>query len=127
MPAADGKIAGANRSVILCEVFAQAVNPEAGIAGLDFQEQLCRSQLVVKVKGCRSVRHCQPAEDFYRSVSLSSCRDLSLASCTETLSTNCCRRTSMLRTTSLSCTFFHSSWASTARSRCLSMARLAKL
>jgi hypothetical protein len=44
-----------NQSVILCQVFAQAVNPEAGIAGLDFQEQLRCSQLVVKIKGCRSV------------------------------------------------------------------------
>ena len=49
------QVTGANRSVILCEVFAQALNPEACIAGLDFQQQLCRSQLVVKVKGCRSV------------------------------------------------------------------------
>jgi len=45
----------ANQSVILCQVFTQAVNPEAGIAGLDFQEQLCCGQLVVKVKGCRSI------------------------------------------------------------------------
>jgi hypothetical protein len=51
-----GKVTGANRSVILCEVFAEAVNPEARIAGLDPQEQLCGSQLIVKVKGCRSVR-----------------------------------------------------------------------
>ena len=41
-----------NQSVILCEVFAQVVNPEGGIAGLDLQEQLCCSQLVVEVKGC---------------------------------------------------------------------------
>ena len=51
-----GKVTAANRSVILCEVFAEAVNPEAGIAGLDPQEQLCGSRLIVKVKGCRSVR-----------------------------------------------------------------------
>jgi hypothetical protein len=49
------EFADTNQSVIRCEVFAQAVNPEAGIADLDFQEQLCCSQLVVKVKGCRSV------------------------------------------------------------------------
>ena len=57
-----GKVTGANRSVILCEVFAEAVTPEAGIAGLNPQEQLCGSQLIVKVKGCRSVRIANPLQ-----------------------------------------------------------------
>ena len=57
-----GKVTGANRSVILCEVFAEAVNPEAGIAGLNPQEQLCGSQRIVKVKGCRSVRIANPLQ-----------------------------------------------------------------
>jgi hypothetical protein len=56
-----GKVTGANRSVILCEVFA-AVNPEAVIAGLNPQEQLCGSQRIVKVKGCRSVRIANPLQ-----------------------------------------------------------------
>ena len=57
-----GKVTGANRSVILCEVFAEAVTPEAGIAGLNPQEQLCGSQRIVKGKACRSVRIANPLQ-----------------------------------------------------------------
>src|ERR1700723_117931 len=51
-----GKITGPTQSVVLRQVFPEAVDPEASIASLDFQQQLHRSQLVIEVEGRRCVR-----------------------------------------------------------------------
>jgi hypothetical protein len=39
------------RSVISCQILAQTIKPEAGIAGLDLQKQLRGCQLIVEVEG----------------------------------------------------------------------------